>query len=235
MSKVNIPKFKVYSSLGIKLTDHPKLTSQKLRSKKWRLLFSPNRRPRKETEYGLMLQAKQKLRTFYGCTSDKQFTNTFIKAGYYKGNQIINFIKLMERRLDVILLRSKISPSVVEIRQFIQHGHFSLNNSLIKTPSLLLNKNDFIKVNPQSIDLIKNKVSDYYLNLINNNKISTKLTLNQIINKQPILFIPNYLEFNHDLMEGKLINTPDVENICYSFNPDLTSLMDYYKYKLKIN
>ena len=35
-------------------------------------------------------------------------------------------------------------------------------------------------------------------------------------------------------MEGKLIDMPDVENICYPFNPDLTSLMEYYKYKKKI-
>ena len=66
------------------------------------------------------------------------------------------------------------------------------------------------------------------------NNISKKLTLNQIINEQPILFTPNYIEFNYYLMEGKLIDMPDVENICYPFNPDLTSLMEYYKYKKKI-
>ena len=75
MSKVNKPKFKIHSKLGTKLTDHPKLTSQKLTAKKWQSLYSSNRRPRKETEYGSLLQAKQKLKAFYGCSSDKQFTN----------------------------------------------------------------------------------------------------------------------------------------------------------------
>jgi small subunit ribosomal protein S4 len=234
MSKVTIPKFKIYSKLGTKLTDHPKLTSQKLKSKKWQFLLSSNRRPRKETEYGSILQAKQKLKAFYGCPSDKQFRNIFIKAGDYKGNQTINFIKLMERRLDIFLFRSKISPSLGEIRQFIQHGHFSVNDSLVTIPSMLLNKNDSIKVNIKSMDLIKNKTSTYYSNLINSNNISKKLKLNQVINQQPILFTPNYIEFNYYLMEGKLIDTPDVKNICYPFNPNLTSLMEYYKYKKKI-
>ncbi len=234
MSKVSTPKFKIYSKLGIKITDHPKITSKKLKSKKWQFLLSTNRRPRKETEYGSVLQAKQKLKAFYGCPSDKQFTSTFIKAGYYKGNQTINFIKLMERRLDIFLFRSKISPSLGEIRQFIQHGHFSVNGSMVTTPSLLLNKNDSIKVNANSIDLIKNKTNTYYSNLIINNNISKKLPLKRLIGEHPILFTPNYIEFNYFLMEGVLIDMPDVDNICYPFNPDLTSLMEYYKYKKKI-
>jgi small subunit ribosomal protein S4 len=233
MSKVKIPKFKIYSRLGIKLTDHPKLTSQKLRSKKWQLLFSFKRHPRKESEYGSLLQAKQKLKIFYGCPSDKQFINTFVKAGYYKGNQTINFIILMERRLDVFLLRSKISPSMREIRQFIQHSHFLVNKSLVKRPSFLLSKNDLITVNPTSMDFIKNKSSSYFLSLIKNNNISKDLLLSQIIKKQVTLFTPNYIEFNYFLMEGKLVETPDVKNICYPFNLDLILLMDYYKYRLK--
>ena len=234
MSKVNKPKFKIYSKLGTKLTDHPKLTSQKLASKKWQFLFSSNRRPRKETEYGSILQAKQKLKAFYGCPSDKQFTNIFIKAGHYKGNQTINFIKLMERRLDIFLLRSKISPSLSEIRQFIQHGHFLVNGSLVKKASLLLNKNDIIEVKPTSKPFIKNKVNDYLSNIVNNNEINRKLKMNKIIETNPILFTPNYIEFNYYLMEGILVDLPNVENICYPFNPDLTSLMEYYKHKKKI-
>jgi small subunit ribosomal protein S4 len=233
MSKAKTPKFKIYSKLGIQLTDHPKLTSRKLKSKKWQLLFSLKRRPRKKTEYGSLLHVKQKLKTFYGCSSDKQFTNTFVKAGYYKGNQTINFIILMERRLDVILLRSKISPSMRELHQFIQHGHFFVNESLVKKPSFLLKKNDLIKVKSNSIEFIKNKSSSYYSSLVINNNISKKLTSNKLIKKQIILFTPNYIEFNYFLMQGKLVTTPDVKNICYPFNPDLISLMDYYKYRLK--
>jgi small subunit ribosomal protein S4 len=234
MSKVNTPKFKIYPKLGIKLTDHPKLTSQKLKSKKWKFLLTPNYRPKKETEYGSMLQAKQKLKTFYGCPNNKQFKNLFIKASYYEGNQTINFIKLIERRLDVFLFRSKISPSLGEIRQFIKHGHFSVNNSLVITPSQLLNKNDCIKVNLKSMSFIKSKTKAYYSDVINNNSISKNSSLNNTKHVHPILFTPNYIEFNYYLMEGKLIDFPTAENISYPFNPDLNSLMEYYKYKRNI-
>lgn len=233
MAKVNKPSFKLYPKLGVKLTDHPKLTSQKLTSKKWKSLLSHNYKPKKETEYGSILQSKQRLKAFYGDINDKQLRNLFIKAGNYKGNQTINFIILMERRLDVILLRSKISPSMRELHQFIQHGHFFVNESLVKKPSFLLKKSDLIKVKSTSIEFIKNKSSSYYSSLVINNNISKKLTSNKLIKKQIILFTPNYIEFNYFLMQGKLVTTPDVKNICYPFNPDLISLMDYYKYRLK--
>ena len=58
-------RFKKYFKLGTKITDHPKLNSQKLKSKKWQLLFSPNRHPIKGTEYGSILQAKQKLKIMF--------------------------------------------------------------------------------------------------------------------------------------------------------------------------
>jgi small subunit ribosomal protein S4 len=234
MAKVNKPKFKIYAKLGTNLTDHPKLTSNKLTSKKWQFLFSSKRKPKKQTEYGSILQAKQRLKTFYGCPNNKQFTNFFIKANRYKGNQTINFIKLMERRLDIVLFRSKVSPSLQEIRQFIQHGHFLLNGSVVKTSSIILNKNDIISVNSNSIDFIKNKVNFYFSSLINNNKLQKNLKLNQVIETNPLLFTPNYIEFNYYLMEGQLIELPTVENICYSFNPDLTALTEYYKYKKKV-
>jgi small subunit ribosomal protein S4 len=234
MSKVNKPKFKIYSKLGTKLTDNPKLSSSKLKTRKWLSLLSPKYRPRKESEYGSLLKAKQRLNTFYGSIKNKQLTNLFIKAGTYKGNQTINFIKLLERRLDIILLRSKISPSLGEIRQLIQHGHFLVNGSVVRTSSLVLNKQDVITVAPNSMGLVKNKVNLYISNLLVNNNISKRLKLNQVIKENPILFTPNYIEFNYYLMEGILIDLPDVENICYPMNPDLTSLMEYYKHKKKI-
>jgi small subunit ribosomal protein S4 len=234
MSKRNTPKFKIYSKFGSKLTDHPKLTSSKLKSKKWQFLFSSNRRPRKETEYGSVLRAKQRLNAFYGGINNKQLTTLFIKAGQYKGNQTINFIKLLERRLDVFLFRSKLSPSLHEIRQLIQHGHFLINGSVVKTASLLLKKNDRISVKAESIDLLKNKVNRYFSQIIHNNKISKKMSMAQIVRNNPILFVPNYIEFNHYLMEGQLVELPDVENICYPMNPDLTPLMEYYKHIKKV-
>lgn len=234
MSKKNIPKFKIYSTLGNQLTDHPKLSSSKLKSKKWQRLFLKNRRPKRSTEYGSVLRAKQQLNAFYGNIKDKQLTNLFIKAGQYEGNQIINFIKLLERRLDVFLFRSKLSPSFSEIRQLIQHEHFLLNGLPIKTASILLTKGDIISVKKESITLLKDKVANYCSSLMAHRNVSNKVNINKMIKDNPILFVPNYIEFNYFLMKGQLSELPHVETISYPMMPNLTSLLEYYKYKKKL-
>lgn len=234
MSKVNKPKFKIYSKLGLKLTDNPKLKSQKLSSKKWQILFGSNYKPKKETEYGSLLRSKQELKTFYGSLKDKQLNNLFIKAKKYKGNQTINLIKLLERRLDIFLYRCKLSPSIHEIRHLIQHGHFSLNNNIIKISSIILKPGDSISVNLKSKSFIKLKMKNYLESLKKLNKISKKSKINKIIKDNSILFTPNYIEFNTQLLKGKLIELPRVEDISYPFNPNLTSLTEYFKYKKKL-
>ena len=141
MSKKNKPKFKIYSKLGVGLTDHPKISGERLRAKKWQTFYSEVKRPKKESEYGTMLSAKQRLNLFYGQIKEKQFHNFYKKAKFYEGNQTMNFVKLLERRLDVILFRAKVSPSFHEIRQLIQHGHVKVNDKVTKTASFLLKLN----------------------------------------------------------------------------------------------
>ena len=233
MSRANKPKFKIYSKLGLKLTDHPKISSGKLGAKKWQTLAA-SRKPRRETEYGTLLQAKQRLRAFYGQLKDKQLTRLYIQAEQFEGNQMINFVKLLERRFDIVLFRLKISPSLRECQQLIQHGHFSINNTKVTVPSFILKEDDFIAVNNDSIPFLKEKVKRYLSGIVHHKKISKKQDFLEIIKDNPILFIPNYLEFNYEIMAGKYIFLPDASNICYPMNPKLAYLMEYYKYKRKL-
>tara|TARA_B100000768_G_scaffold34095_1_gene32636 strand:- start:2016 stop:2729 length:714 start_codon:yes stop_codon:yes gene_type:complete len=236
MSKTNQPKFKIYSKLGLRLTDHPKLSFKKLGSKKWRSLYSNFKRPRKNTEYGAMLSAKQRLNLFYGQIKDKQFHTLYNNAKAYEGNQTINFIKLLERRLDVVLFRAKIAPSFREIRQLIQHGHVKVNDKVVKISSIILNKNDFFSFKATSLNFVKSKSSRYFSQIVNNNVQAIKWSLkpyNARKRNNFILFVPNYIEFNSDLMLGKLVSLPTEDNICLPMNPKLTNIMEYYKYKKK--
>ena len=237
MSKINQPKFKIYSKLGHRLTDHPKLFSGKPSSKKWRILQSDRKRPRKDSEYGVMLSAKQRLNLFYGQIKDKQLHTLYTNAKNYDGNQTINFIKLLERRLDVVLFRAKIAPSFREIRQLIQHGHVNVNNKVVKVSSFILNKNDAFSFKQTSLDLVKSKSSKYFSQIVNNNTLEinwSHKSYNTYKRNYSILFIPNYIEFNSDLMLGKLVSLPTENNICLPMNPKLTNIMEYYKYKKKI-
>jgi len=291
MSKTNRPQFKIYSKLGLRLTEHPKVSSGKLGSKKWQALHSGLKRPSKDTEYGAMLSGKQRLNVFYGQIKEKQFHNLYLTAKTYEGNQTINFIKLLERRLDVILFRAKISPSFREIRQLIQHGHVTVNNNIVKTSSILLNKNDYFSFKETSLAFIKSISNRNYLEIPHNtdsvlkkkdtsfiktmsrykgNKLIVKTVLKKRVSEKtnktaftrlnisdsnftllkrlrqfkltgveeattlyPIYFIPNYIEFNFNLMVGKLIGLPTETNIFFTMNPKLTSIMEYYKYKKK--
>jgi small subunit ribosomal protein S4 len=237
MSKTNQPKFKIYSKLGLRLTDHPKIFLKKLGSKKWQSLYSNSKQPRKDTEYGAMLSAKQRLNLFYGQIKDKQFHTLYNNAKAYEGNQTINFIKLLERRLDVVLFRAKIAPSFREIRQLIQHGHVEVNNKVVKISSLILNKNDFFSFKATSLNFVKSKSSRYFSQIVNDNNVQainwSLKSYNARKHNNSILFVPNYIEFNSDLMLGKLVSLPTEDNICLPMNPKLTNIMEYYKYKKK--
>ena len=101
MSQRKQPKFKKYSKFGLSLSDHPKLHGGKLKSKKWQSLASA-KNPRKESEFGALLIAKQRLKAFYGQLKDKQMTRLYKRASLFGGNQTIDFLKLLERRLDII-------------------------------------------------------------------------------------------------------------------------------------
>ena len=180
-----------------------------------------------------MLSAKQRLNLFYGQIKEKQFHNLYKKAKFYEGNQTMNFVKLLERRLDVILFRAKVSPSFHEIRQFIQHGHVKVNNRIVKTSSFLLKKNDSFSFKRSSRDFIKSKSKTYLSKLVKSPRIKKPSLSTSFFTDNSILFTPNYLEFNYDLMIGKLTDLPRETSICFPMNPKLTNIMEYYKYKKK--
>ena len=234
MSRRNTPKYKVYSKLGISLTNHPKLSSGKLSAKKWQNVYSSSRRPRKESEYGVLLQAKQRLSHFYGGIKANQLNRDYKRAKSFTGNQTINFIKLIERRLDVILYRCKFAPSFHEIRQLIQHGHILLNGSTVKSSSHRLVIGDRISIKLGSEELIKRGLSKSFNQNSTLKRQQKVLSIGDILENKPLLALPNFVEFNYQLLEGKVISLPDTTDILYSMDPRLTHLMEYYKYKKKL-
>ena len=86
-----------------------------------------SRRMRKKSEYGIRLDEKQKLKFFYGGISEKQFTNYYKKAKKKGGNIGNNFIFLLESRLDVMVYRLNLAPTIFAARQLSSHGHVLVN------------------------------------------------------------------------------------------------------------
>jgi small subunit ribosomal protein S4 len=88
------------------------------------------------SDYGVQLREKQKVKRMYGLL-EKQFRQTFHRAAAMKGRSGENLLILLERRLDNVVFRMGYATSRAEARQLVKHGHFQINGSTVKTPSLL--------------------------------------------------------------------------------------------------
>ena len=76
----------------------------------------------KPTDYGIQLQAKQKLKAYYGNINERQFRNIYRKALAKRGDTTENLIALLESRLDTVIYRAKFATTVFSARQIINHG-----------------------------------------------------------------------------------------------------------------
>lgn len=111
------------------------------------------RRRGKLSDYGIQLRAKQKLKGYYGSINEKQFRNLYKAASRSKGDTGENLIGLLESRLDAIVYRAKIVPTVFAARQFVNHGHVTVNGKRCNIPSARLQPGDVVEVRQKSREI----------------------------------------------------------------------------------
>ena len=107
------------------------------------------KRRAKLSDYGLHLYEKQKVRYLYGLT-EKQFKNTYVKAAKKQGPAGINFLQMLETRLDAIVYRTGLAETRRQARQLVNHGHFTLNGHKADIPSMQVKINDVIELKEKS-------------------------------------------------------------------------------------
>ena len=107
------------------------------------------RRRGKQSEYGLQLREKQKVKRLYG-VQEKQFRITFSKAAAKKGKTGTNLLIMLERRLDNIVFRMGFGRSLAEARQLVKHSHVLVNGKKQNVPSALIKVEDTIAVKEKS-------------------------------------------------------------------------------------
>ena len=100
---------------------------------------------RKQSEYGLQLNEKQKVKFIYGVL-EKQFRGYFEKAEMQKGVTGTNLLVILERRLDNVVYRLGFANSRNQARQLVRHGIFTLNGHKVTIPSLQVRVGDTIEV-----------------------------------------------------------------------------------------
>lgn len=104
--------------------------------------------------YAIRLQEKQKLRFNYGI-SDKQVKKYVHLARRHSGPCGVTLLQLLEMRLDTTLFRLGFAATIQQARQWITHGHVLVNLTLVKSPSIQLQKGDVIHLNPLSFNILK--------------------------------------------------------------------------------
>jgi len=226
-------KFKKFARLGTNIIEHPKFLHNRLKKKKWIKL--KNSLPRKTSEFGGLLLAKQRLKAFYGQIAERQLIINYRYTKKLKGNRGIHFLKLLENRLDTVLFRMRFSNTFSEIRQFITHKHILVNGKIVKTPSYLLQPGDIISVKEDSFPFIYESVDKTFINYLNISPSNEKFrNLDEYTNQFKLLFNPDFLEINYNTLEGIYIQHPDVSTLKYPFQIELQKIMQYYEYLRKI-
>jgi len=101
---------------------------------------------KKNTEYGEQLLEKQKVKKYYGNIKEKQFKKIYREAYKKRGDTGEAFIGLLESRLDAFIFRVKFAPTIYSARQYVTHGHITVNKKNVNIPSYNLKPDDIVEV-----------------------------------------------------------------------------------------
>ena len=152
MARDMVPVLKRCRSLGLE----PEFVGIHKESKRKQI-----RGTRKKSEYGLQLTEKQKAKFIYGVL-EKPFRNYFAKASQMKGQTGENLMVMLESRLDNVIFRLGFARTRREARQFVSHGHFTVDGRCVNIPSFQVKPGMVIGVKGKSkeIERIKGFMSD---------------------------------------------------------------------------
>ena len=100
---------------------------------------------KKESNYGIQLREKQKVKRTYGLM-EGQFRNTFADADRARGITGENLISMLERRLDNVVYRLGFAGSRSEARMMVTHGYYRVNGRKVDIPSYRVKQNYMIEV-----------------------------------------------------------------------------------------
>lgn len=146
---------------------------------------------KKVSEYGIQLREKQKARRFYGVL-ESQFRRYFDMAVKKRGITGENLLQILESRLDNVVYRLGLATSRPEARQLVRHGHYTVNGKKVNIPSYLLKPGEIVAVKEKSKNSPKMK------------------SINDIVGGKAI---PQWLEYDPEKLEGRIINMPAREDI----------------------
>jgi small subunit ribosomal protein S4 len=203
MTKRANAKYKLDRRLGENIWGRPKSPVNKRE-------YGPGqhgqRRKSKLSDFGVQLRAKQKLKGYYGNISERQFRAVYAEASRIPGDTSENLIGLLERRLDAVVYRAKFVATPFAARQFVSHGHVTVNGRKATVASMRLKVGDVVEVRTRSKEL------------------PILLEATQLAERD----VPDYVETDHKKMTAKLTRIPALADVPYPVQMSPGLVVEYY-------
>ena len=202
MSKRQNSKYKIDRRMGENIWGRPKSPVNK-RS------YGPGqhgqRRAKKLSDYGTQLQAKQKLKGYYGNITERQFRKYYTDAARRPGDTGENMIGLLETRLDTVVYRSKFVPTPFAARQLVSHGHVKVNGRRVTIASYHVKDADTIELTQKAREMAL---------VLEASKSAERDT-------------PDYLEVNEG-KTSKLLRTPKLADVPFAVQMSPHLIVEFY-------
>ena len=143
----------------------------------------------RQSEYRNQLSEKQKAKRYYQVL-EKQFASYYDKASRQEGVTGENLLRLLECRLDNVLVRLGFAASRRQARQLVSHGHWTVNGRRVDIPSYQVKPDDVITIKASSAatDVVRD---------------ATELTSG----------VPAWLQADHDSLNAKVLRLPERSEI----------------------
>jgi small subunit ribosomal protein S4 len=203
MSKRHSAKYKIDRRMGQNVWGRPKSPVN-------RREYGPGqhgqRRKGKLSDYGVQLRAKQKLRGYYGNITERQFRGIYQEARRQKGDTGAHMISLLERRLDAVIYRAKLVPTVFAARQFISHGHIKVAGRRVTIASYRVKVGEEVEVKDKS------------------KQLALVLEATGLSERD----VPDYIEVNHTKMTAKLTRIPAITEVPYPVQMEPHLVVEFY-------
>nr|AYR06310.1 ribosomal protein S4 [Renouxia sp.] len=201
MSRYRGPRLRICRKLG----ELPGLTRKT--SKKQFSSGEHGQKPKKTSEFAIRLEEKQKLRFNYGL-SERQLLKYIKRAKRAQGSTGLVLLQMLEMRLDNIIFRLGLAPTIPAARQLVNHGHIVVNNDKSTICSYQCKPGDSIQ--------------------IKNNKYSREL-IEKYLAFPGLTNIPNHLELDKNKLLGKVNGIIERQWVAVQLNELL--IVEYYSRK----
>ena len=154
---------------------------------------NPKKGRRKQSEYGIQLNEKQKVKFIYGIL-EKQFHKYYVMATKRQGITGEMLLQILESRLDNVVFRLGLANTRREARQIVNHGHITVNGKKVDIPSYLVKPGDVISVREKSRNSVRIK---------------------EIVEENAKRVIPQWLDMDRNTLTGKVVRLANRDDIEY--------------------